>query len=147
MLANTCIIGSRTRRKLRIIKSRLSRTVTRRQKHAFFQLYTNLARWSSICRGATLWGLEHSQRAQERKIPPTVKSRIARYSYGIRMDMPFDSTKHTELDRAPDSSGRNVAKDQMFWLLEKVSSPKPGEIMELTYGPFLRVTGWKTGAM
>lgn len=37
--------------------------------------------WSSICRGATLWGLENSDH-QNVKSDKTVTSRLARYSYG-----------------------------------------------------------------
>ncbi|OCL06987.1 actin-like ATPase domain-containing protein [Glonium stellatum] len=44
--------------------------------------------------------------------------------YGIRMDVPFDPEKHSKHDRAPASSGWDVAKDQMVWLLKKASPPK-----------------------
>lgn len=37
--------------------------------------------WSSICRGATLWGLENSDH-QNVQSDKTVTSRLARYSYG-----------------------------------------------------------------
>ncbi len=72
-------------------------------------------RWSSICRGATLWGLEHSN-------PPTVVSRLSRYSYGIASSPKYDSTKHLSEDKYRDVDGEDRARDQMTWLLRKVRS-------------------------
>jgi hypothetical protein len=83
------------------------------------QVIQNTDAWSSICRGATLWGLEHSEAAIAKGIPPTVRSRIARYSYGIRMDMEFDSQIHSSHEGVYNESGKHVVKDQMFWLIEK----------------------------
>lgn len=84
------------------------------------QLWADTISWSSICRGATLWGLEHSEAAIAKGIPPTVRSRIARYSYGIRMDMEFNSQIHSSHEGVYNESGKHVVKDQMFWLIEKV---------------------------
>lgn len=70
-----------------------------------------------------MWGLEHSASAAARGIPPTVRSRIARYSYGICMDMEFDARIHTSADGGYDDSGKYVAKDHMYWLIEKVRRP------------------------
>jgi len=83
------------------------------------QVIQNTDAWSSICRGATLWGLEHSENALAKGIPPTVRSRIARYSYGICMDMEFDRKIHASSEGGYDEFGKYVAKDQMFWLIER----------------------------
>lgn len=83
------------------------------------QVIQNKGAWSSICRGATLWGLEHSERAAEMGHGPTVRARLSRYSYGVRMDIPFDSKKHSERDKAQNAWGGYVAKDQMCWLVDK----------------------------
>jgi hypothetical protein len=76
-------------------------------------------RWSAICRGATLAGLEGIGGALGR--PPRVVSRIARYSYGFIVSELFDSTKHLVQDRFLDpSEGRYRANNQMMWALEAV---------------------------
>lgn len=103
---------------------------TKKIKDNGIHVIQNNDAWSSICRGATMWGLEHSKSAKEAGIPPTVKSRIARYSYGIRMDVPFDPEKHSKHDRAPASSGWDVAKDQMVWLLKKGVRMEEGRKMD-----------------
>ncbi|KAK0707694.1 hypothetical protein B0H67DRAFT_685958 [Lasiosphaeris hirsuta] len=77
--------------------------------------------WSSICRGATLWGLEHSARQREKGIQPTVGSRRARCSYGVRVEIPVDE-KENKLKQdvdSDDSSSYNAARYQMIWLIEK----------------------------
>ncbi|KAK6532128.1 hypothetical protein TWF694_003289 [Orbilia ellipsospora] len=65
--------------------------------------------WSAVCRGATMWGLEHK----------AVVSRNARYSYGYSVNVPFESGKHDMVDRYWDvSEGIHRARDQMGWLLK-----------------------------
>ncbi|KAF1348323.1 hypothetical protein EJ07DRAFT_160131 [Lizonia empirigonia] len=88
-------------------------------------------RWSAICRGATLWGLEHSQ--QNPAPSKTVKSRIARYSYGIRASLPFDESKgHLARDRFRDVKGMWRANNQMSWHLRKGERIEEGRQMHQT---------------
>ncbi len=78
-------------------------------------------RWSSICRGATLWGLEHSQLTAAVKDNPTVTSRLSRYSYGLQVATPYDPSKHLVQDRFYDKVvGTYKADNQMDWLLKRV---------------------------
>jgi hypothetical protein len=51
------------------------------------------------------------------------------------MDMPFDYRRHSPADGVHDDSGQYVAKDQMFWLIEKVRSRKLAEVATLTCIP------------
>ena len=82
---------------------------------------THASRWSSICRGATLWGLEHSERAAAVKDIPTVTSRLSRYSYGILVSEPYDSSKHLVQDRFYDELEDSYrAENQIKWLLKRV---------------------------
>lgn len=87
------------------------------------------SRWSSICRGATLWGLEHSEL---RKVTaavsnnPTITSRLSRYSYGLTYSEPYDSSKHLIQDRFYDEiEGIYRAAHQMEWLLKRVRDLSP----------------------
>lgn len=83
-------------------------------------------RWSSICRGATLWGLEHSQLTATINDNPTVTSRLSRYSYGIVMTPLYDPYKHLVQDRFYDKvEGTARARDQMDWFLKRVRHPSP----------------------
>ncbi|UPL01930.1 hypothetical protein LCI18_012864 [Fusarium solani-melongenae] len=55
--------------------------------------------WSSICRGACRWGLEHPRGRPDglmRASAPTVVGRISTYSYGVCVNQPFDSDRHLE---------------------------------------------------
>ena len=73
--------------------------------------------WSSVCIGATMWGLENS----EQSTANTVNSRLARQSYGQCLSVPFDATKgHQASDRFRNERGSWLAKEQMKWLLRKV---------------------------
>ncbi len=66
-----------------------------------------------------MWGLEHSE--VDPSVPTTVKSHIARYSYGMCSAVPFIEGEHQAHDRVTDqSSGMPYAKDQMLWFIEKV---------------------------
>ena len=91
-------------------------------------------RWSSVCRGATLWGLEHpntgmtmeslsAPQAPLSAETPTVTSRLSRYSYGMSFDEEYNQKKHLlqELYR-DDATGLVMAKKQMTWLLRRVKA-------------------------
>ena len=83
-------------------------------------------RWSSICRGATLWGLEHSKLTTTINDNPTITSRLSRYSYGIPMSEVYDSSKHIIQDRYFHKiKGIYMARNQMKWLLQRVRHPTP----------------------
>jgi hypothetical protein len=49
-----------------------------------------------------------------------VTSRLARYSYGICLEVPFNSSIHLLKDRRVDIDGEILATDQMTWLIRKV---------------------------
>ena len=123
--------------------------------------HANPHRWSSICRGATLWGLEHSDITYNISTP-TVVSRIARYSYGMALSHIYDPAKHLPEDVYLDTAeGVYRAKDQMNWLLKRVrrcTPPKhaltnahtPAQGEEVEEGRVLRASlyhnvevGWK----
>lgn len=79
-----------------------------------------MRRWSSICRGATLWGLEHSELTSVIS-RPTVISRISRYSYGLRFSHLFNPKEHLLEDKYLDvADGKYRADNQMTWLLKRV---------------------------
>jgi len=78
-----------------------------------------IRRWSAICRGATLAGLEGIGGSLYRA--PKVLSRVARWSYGFPVSRPFDPKVHDIADRFLDpSEGIYRAKGQMVWLLKAV---------------------------
>jgi hypothetical protein len=81
--------------------------------------------WSSICRGATLWGLEHS--LQTPAPNKTVISRIARYSYGLICSQPFEESKHLVSDKFRGKKGDWRADNQMIWFLRRGDSVKVGQ--------------------
>ena len=95
-------------------------------------LSADLFRWSSVCRGATLWGLEHPNEtitidslaqtpSKMSANAPTVTSRISRYSYGVSMSEEFDQRIHLLQDGYQDpKTGHFMAKQQMTWLLKRV---------------------------
>lgn len=88
--------------------------------------------WSSICRGATLWGLEHTDPAFSSSVisSPTVTSRLSRYSYGMAFSELYDPSKHVMEDVYVDQEeGHYRAKDQMTWLLKRGEEVKEGRIL------------------
>lgn len=93
------------------------------------------SRWSSICRGATLWGLEHSELTELTaaiKDNLTIISRLSRYSYGILVSKVYDPSKHRVQDRYLDEiEGIYRAKDQMKWLLKRVRDLSPVFLVKL----------------
>ena len=87
---------------------------------------THAGRWSSICRGATLWGLEHSELTAAVNDNSTITSRLSRYSYGILFSQVYDSSKHIIQDRYYDIvEGIDKADNQMDWLLKRVRCSSP----------------------
>ncbi|QDS68467.1 hypothetical protein FKW77_010834 [Venturia effusa] len=74
--------------------------------------------WSSICRGATLWGLENSTR-RDAGASKTVASRLARYSYGHCWNVIFDPSIHRIEDRVVGMDGVIRATNQMNWVIKK----------------------------
>ena len=85
---------------------------------------TKLYRWSSICRGATLWGLEHSDLTSLTSTP-TVVSRLSRYNYGMAFSQIYDPSRHLLQDMYMDpAEGVYRARGQMIWLLRRVRQPK-----------------------
>jgi hypothetical protein len=88
-------------------------------------MLTYLDSWSSICRGACRWGLEHAKRRPDASMMapvPTVVGRISMYSYGVCVKRPFDSSRHLWDDRHLNlATNTYFATNQMKWLLRKVS--------------------------
>ena len=82
------------------------------------------SRWSAICRGATLWGLEHSDLLKPEANLPTVTSRLSRHSYGVSLSPIFDPKKHLLIDKYTDGLGIDRANRQMTWYLRRVSLSK-----------------------
>jgi hypothetical protein len=101
------------------------------KKSALHQkIFADEDRWSSICRGATLWGLEHSEKYPS--ATKTVTSRIARYSYGVKCSQLFDETKgHSIRDRRRGVRGEWRADNQMHWLLEKGDKVEEGRLLNV----------------
>ncbi|CAG8962469.1 hypothetical protein HYFRA_00014199 [Hymenoscyphus fraxineus] len=100
--------------------------------------------WSSICRGATLAGLEGIGGALGR--PPKVVSRIARYSYGFAVSTLFDPSEHLPEDRyLCESEGVYRANNQMMWILEIGDNMEEGR--KLTRGIYhsVQVGFWDSG--
>lgn len=82
-----------------------------------------LGRWSSICRGATMWGLENAHSESLSALganPKTVVSRLARFNYGICLAIPFDPSVHQSKDRVTHPNGGQYADNQMDWIILKV---------------------------
>ncbi|KAL8838117.1 MAG: hypothetical protein Q9170_002258 [Blastenia crenularia] len=102
--------------------------------------------WSSICRGATMWGLEHSElnnsvtRPDSPNESPTVTSRLSRYSYGMVFDQPYDERFH-RIDEVYMSydDGAYLARDQMEWLLKRGDEVEEGRILETSCEQIVKV--------
>ena len=105
---------------------------------------TDEVRWSSICRGATLWGLEHSEKYPSAS--KTVTARIARYSYGIKCSELFDETKgHLIRDRRRGVRGEWRADNQMHWMLEKGEKIEEGRLLNIQLAASVQVGLFSTG--
>ncbi|KAJ4352430.1 uncharacterized protein N0V89_007778 [Didymosphaeria variabile] len=90
--------------------------------------------WSSICRGAATWGVEHS--LNNPLTTRTVAARIARFSYGNCWCVPFDSSKgHLDIDkqRLPDQNYEWWAVNQMEWILKKGERIQDGHRFHTRY--------------
>lgn len=84
--------------------------------------------WSAICRGATLWGLENAQSDSTKR--RTVRSRIARYSYGIIVSREWDTAVgQLETDRLRGTKGEWRANNQMNWMLKKGERVEEGRTL------------------
>jgi hypothetical protein len=67
-----------------------------------------------------MWGLEHSEHTPNAR--KTVSARLARYSYGIPVSVPFNPKVHLQGDRILDNAeGIWRANNQMKWLLKRAS--------------------------
>ncbi|KAF2870470.1 hypothetical protein BDV95DRAFT_607638 [Massariosphaeria phaeospora] len=110
-----------------------NRYMHRRLKEAYrrsqIQVLQNNGAWSSICRGATMWGLENSPNSTFTK--KTVKARLARYSYGLSYAVRFDESKgHVLQDRRRFPDGVWMATNQMGWLIQKGDRIEDGKVMQ-----------------
>lgn len=97
------------------------------------QILQNTDAWSSICRGATLWGLEHPTQPDPVRPPQvTVTSRLARYCYGVCVTQPFDPNRHSIQDRfVHKAKGTYWADNQMKWLLRRGEEIREGRALQL----------------
>ncbi|KAH7125733.1 hypothetical protein B0J11DRAFT_506551 [Dendryphion nanum] len=113
-------------------------------KRSGIQVLQNNGAWSSICRGATLWGLENSKHNLSPK--KTVRARIARYSYGFSFAAVFDESKgHRWEDRRQWPDGTWRAINQMGWLLEKGDKVEEGKILNMSLAAQVQVGMLSTG--
>jgi hypothetical protein len=73
------------------------------------------------------WGLERANDSMGHAAKnSTVVSRIARYSYGFRVNQVFDPNVHSFQDRWwDDERGQWMARNQMAWILKRVSCTEP----------------------
>lgn len=96
-------------------------TKSAERKHSFVcsaEVNTYQLSWSSICRGATLWGLENSSFLNSAN--RTIAARIARYSYGYCAGTRFDPLRHAIEDQYYNKRGELYARQQMFWFIQRV---------------------------
>ncbi|KAH7081489.1 hypothetical protein BKA63DRAFT_462626 [Paraphoma chrysanthemicola] len=108
------------------------------------QVLQNNGAWSSICRGATIWGLENSGKVHTAK--KTVVSRIARYSYGVTFATIYDESKgHLPQDRWRDTRGTWRAINQMGWLLEKGDKIEEGKMLDIELTSSVQVSMLSSG--
>ncbi|KAK7739029.1 hypothetical protein SLS53_005927 [Cytospora paraplurivora] len=114
--------------------------------------------WSSICRGATMWGQAHSLREAQRRhhasttpqrpllphlMSPIVKKRLARGNYGFVVQEDYDEARHDPRDRVKDViSGRFKAKGQMIWVVKRGDPIAEGD-EPVQYSIFRRLEGLK----
>ncbi|KPM39250.1 hypothetical protein AK830_g7310 [Neonectria ditissima] len=91
--------------------------------------------WSAICRGACMWGLDHTERSSmdtRARPKPTISSRISKYSYGISVAVPFRSDIHLEKDKAfYESKNCYMANNQMRWLLRRGETVAEGRVLNI----------------
>lgn len=79
--------------------------------------------WSAICRGAVIHGMTKKKLGSQLRVE--VASRIARQSYGVVGEEPYDEEMHHQEDRWFDPILRkDVAIKVMWWHVKQVSSNK-----------------------
>ncbi|GAW26934.1 putative hsp70 family chaperone protein [Rosellinia necatrix] len=112
--------------------------------------------WSSICRGACMWGLEqdvyirrgqNGERGDSTIGRPngTITARISRYSYGIPIMEPFDPVRHVWRDRFQDpATGNIMANNQMRWLLRRGEMHEIGATMDIGVKEAVNGIGWRS---
>ncbi|KAF2643572.1 actin-like ATPase domain-containing protein [Massarina eburnea CBS 473.64] len=125
-----------------------NRYMHRRLKEAYkrsqIQILQNNGAWSSICRGATMWGLENSPNSTYTK--KTVKARLARYSYGLCYSVPFNESKgHLMQDRWRSPTGTWMARNQMGWLIQKGDRLEDGRVMTEQISTPVQVSMFSSG--
>ncbi|KAF2200940.1 actin-like ATPase domain-containing protein [Delitschia confertaspora ATCC 74209] len=102
--------------------------------------------WSSICRGATLWGLENATDDNSTgSTKKTVTARIARHSYGICACVPFDATRHLFQDRVRLPDGNWWANNQMQWLLKRGERVEVGKLLTTQISSSVQVGFFDSG--
>ncbi|KAK7398435.1 hypothetical protein QQX98_012186 [Neonectria punicea] len=91
--------------------------------------------WSAICRGACMWGLDHTERSSINTRPrskPTISSRISKYSYGVSAAVPFDDNIHFWKDRVfYPHKNKHMANNQMRWLLRRGDTIAEGRVLDI----------------
>jgi len=112
-------------------------------------LLMELFRWTAICQGAVMYG--RTIRNLLRPPPVAVKARVARASYGWRVNVPWDGTKHLARDRSLQKHTLKwQAKNQMEWCVVEVpdnARPIPQEklLMALQGQDLNETTTFKKG--
>jgi len=99
--------------------------------------------WSSICRGATLWGLDYCRRASD-SWPRIISSRIARYSYGVCWDVPFNASEHHAEDQVIGVDGIVRAKHQMEWVIQKGDKIEENQVIPMDISQCIVGVGLRT---
>jgi hypothetical protein len=80
----------------------------------------NNLRWTAICRGAVVHELSKQNFSADSSVK--VEARIARMSYGISHNSPFDDLKHLQTDKYWCYKERKYkARNQMTWFLKEVT--------------------------
>ncbi|KAF8531050.1 hypothetical protein BDD12DRAFT_903507 [Trichophaea hybrida] len=85
-------------------------------KSSIVKLLQSKKPWTAVCRGATLWGLEHCPSPDDTDKEVMIESRKSQYSYGIIDTPPFDPTKHDEQDKFWDPADAIDRARQIEWI-------------------------------
>lgn len=81
------------------------------------------ASWTAICRGAVLSG---AAELRSDSMPQPVKSRVARFSYGLIYGTAFVEGLHDQRDRCWHPVAKKwMANNQIQWLVKRVSFSMP----------------------
>ncbi|KAI1123685.1 hypothetical protein F5Y10DRAFT_285795 [Nemania abortiva] len=115
--------------------------------------------WSTICRGACLWGLEQPLSMKSTDGSPwssgsgatvqagleTIAARISKYSYGILFMEPFDPKKHELRDQCVHpATGRLMATNQIHWMLKRGETYHVGKILDFSLKQAVKGIGWRS---